>query len=170
VTVTVAITCKEEVYNQQAALTMGANLLTKQASTTLGPNYALTGNIVAAVTKVTVIDSKGTLAILVKAEGVWVYQFSATVLQDFKTQIQNKPEQDAINSLKAQPGVKDVKIEITNGSTTLPDAANIKIEIVPIPGATGSPTPGKPTPTSGSPTGSPTVAPTPTSTTGLGGS
>ena len=178
VTVTVAITCKEEVYNQQAALIMGANLLTKQASTDLGPNYALTGNIVAAVTKVTVIDSKGTLTILVKAEGVWVYQFSDTVQQDFKTQIQNKSEQDAINYLKAQPGVKDVKIEISNGGTTLSDAANITIEIVPIPGTTGTPTTG--TPTTGTPTphGSPTIVPTgavtppvtPTPTQGLGGS
>jgi hypothetical protein len=135
-----------------------------------------------------VIDSKGTLTILVKAEGVWVYQFSDTVQQDFKTQIQNKSEQDAINYLKAQPGVKDVKIEISNGGTTLSDAANITIEIVPIPGTTGTPTTGTPTtgtpttgtPTTGTPTphGSPTIVPTgavtppvtPTPTQGLGGS
>jgi hypothetical protein len=172
VTVTVAITCKEEVYDQQAALTMAANLLTKQASTDLGPNYALTGNIVARVTSVTSIDTKGTVAILVRVEGVWVYQFSDTVQQDFKNHIANKSEQDAINYLKGQPGVKDVKIEISSG-TTLPDTTQITIELVPIPGAIGSPTPGKPTPTSVSPTGSPTVNPThltPTSTQGLGGS
>jgi hypothetical protein len=156
VTVTVAITCKEEVYNQPAALTMGTDLLKKQASTALGPNYALTGSIVTEVTKVMVIDSRGTLSILVKAEGVWVYQFSDTVQQDLKTQIQNKPEQDAINYLKAQPGVKDVMIEITNGGTTLPDTANIKIEIVPISGTTGTPTAG--------PTGAVTPPVTPTST------
>ena len=166
VTVTVAITCKEEVYNQQAALTMGANLLTKQASTDLGPNYALTGNIVASVTKVTVIDSKGTLTILVRAEGVWVYQLSDTLQQGFKTQIQNKSEQDAINYLKSQAGVKDVKIVISNGSTTLPAAAHFTIELKPVPEMTGTPSTRTPVVTPGSPF----VAPTSTPTQGLGGS
>ncbi len=38
VTVIVSVTCKEEVYDQAASLTMAANLLAKQASTNLGPN------------------------------------------------------------------------------------------------------------------------------------
>ncbi len=65
VTVTVAITCKEEVYDQQAALTIAANLLKAQASKDLGPHYALTGNIVTAVTKATVVDTRGTVSLLV---------------------------------------------------------------------------------------------------------
>jgi len=55
----------------------------------------------------------------------------------------------------------------------MPDATHIAFIIVVIPGLTGSPTPGVPTPTSRSPTGSPTIAPThltPTPTQGLGGS
>ncbi len=175
VTVIVSVTCKEEVYNQQAAQTMAANLLVKQASTDLGPNYALTGSIVTQVTKVTVVDTKGTLSILVRAEGVWVYQFSQNVLEGFKNHIANMSNQNAVNYLMGQPGVKAVKIDNPNGNT-LPDASHIQIKVEHIPGLTGSPTPGAPTPTSGSPTGSPTVAPTqqkaptPTSTTGLGGS
>ena len=171
VTVTVAITCKEEAYDQQAALTMAANLLKAQASKDLGPHYALTGNIVTAVTKATVVDTRGTVSLLVSATGVWVYQFSPTVLQDFKNHIAGLMEQDAIAYLKGkpgqpgQPGVSDVKIVISSG-TKLPDAANITIEIAPVPGATGSPTvaPGSPTPTA-VPTGA-----TPTPTQGLGGS
>jgi hypothetical protein len=177
VTVIVSVTCKEEVYDQLAALTLGANLLAKQASTELGPNYALTGNIVAEVTRVTVVDTKGTLAILVRAEGVWVYQFSPEVQQNFKNQIQNKNNDDAIKYLKTQPGVIAVKIDNPNGNT-LPDAGHIKIEIVAIPGATGSPTPGTgtatvvPTGPTVVPTGAvtPPAKPTPTATTGLGGS
>ena len=118
---------------KQAALTMAANLLAKQASTDLGPNYALTGNIVAEVTRVTVVDTKGTLAIFVRAEGVWVYQFSDSVLQGFTNHIANMSNQDATNYLMSQPGVKAVKIDNPNGST-LPDAAHIKIVIVAIPG------------------------------------
>ncbi len=184
VTVIVSVTCKEEVYDQTAALTMAANLLAKQASTDLGPNYALTGNIVAEVTRVTVVDTKGTLAILVRAEGVWVYQFSDSVLQGFTNHIANMSNQDATNYLMSQPGVKVVKIDNPNGST-LPDAAHIKIVIEPIPGVTGSPTPGSGSPTPGTGTatttpGGPTavpsgaatppVKPTPTTTQGLGGS
>ena len=85
--------------------------------------------------------------------------------------------QDAINYLMSQPGVKAVKIDNPNGNT-LPDAAHIKFVIVAIPGTTGSPTPGTGTATvtPGSPTVVPTGAvtppakPTPTATTGLGGS
>ena len=177
VTVIVTVSCKEEVYDQQAALTMGASLLAKQASTDLGSNYALTGNIVTEVTKVTVVDTKGTLAILVRAEGVWVYQFSNSVLQGFTNHIANMSNQDATNYLMSQPGVKAVKIDNPNGST-LPDAAHIKIVIVAIPGATGSPTPGTgtatPIPSGPTPVPSgavtPPVNPTPTATQGLGGS
>ncbi|HEY6284442.1 MAG TPA: hypothetical protein VIX20_02160 [Ktedonobacteraceae bacterium] len=170
VTVIVSVTCKEEVYDQQAALAMAANLLAKQASTELGSNYALTGNIVTEVTKVTVVDTKGTLAILVRAEGVWVYQFSNSVLQGFTNHIANMSNQDATTYLMSQPGVMAVKIDNPSGST-LPDAAHIKIVIVAIPGATGAPTPTPGGPTVG-PTGAvtPPAKPTPTPTTGLGGS
>jgi hypothetical protein len=170
VTVTVAITCKEEVYNQQAALAMAASLLTTQASTDLGPNYKLTGNIVTGVTRVTVIDTKGTVAILVRATGVWVYQFSDTVLRGFANHIANMNNQVAKNYLMSQPGVSAVNINNPNGNT-LPDAAHIKFVIVAIPGATGSPTPGTVTPVSPTvvPTGAVTPPLTPTPTQGLGG-
>jgi len=178
VTVTVAITCKEEVYDQQAALTMATGLLkTNPPPTAPLPPYALNtdpGNILTQVTRVTVIDTKGTVSILVRAEGVWVYHFDDSTLTGFKNHIAKMSEQDAVKYLKGQPGVSDVIIVISSG-TDLPDAANItmKVAYVPGPGATGSPTPAVPTPTSGSPTGSPTVAPThlpPTPTQGLGGS
>jgi hypothetical protein len=172
VTVRVSVTCKEEVYDQQAAQAMAANLLAKQVGTELGPNYALTGNIVTQVTRVTVVDTKGTLAILVSAEGVWVYQFSNSVLQGFANHIANMSNQNAVQYLLSQPGVKAAKIDNSNGNT-MPDAAHIKFVIVAVPGVTGSPTPEVPKPTSGSPTGSPTIAPThqtPTPTQGLGGS
>jgi hypothetical protein len=176
VTVRVSVTCKEEVYDQKAAQIMAASLLAKQVGTELGPNYApLAGSIVTKVTRVTVVDTKGTLAILVRAEGVWVYQFSKTVLDGFANHIANMSNQNAMLYLMSQQGVEAVKIDNPNGNT-LPDAAHIKFKIVAIPVVTGSPTPGVPTPTSGSPTGSPTIAPTqqkaptPTPTTGLGGS
>ncbi len=168
VTVTVAVTCTEEVYDQQAALTMAANLLKAQASKDPGSAYALTGNVVTEVTKATVLDAKGTVSLLVSAQGVWVYQFSEAVKQDFANHIANKSEQDAKTYLLGQPGISDVKIVISSG-TTLPDASHITIEIVAIPGATGTPTvaPGSPTV---APTGAATPPLMPTPTQGLGGS
>jgi hypothetical protein len=177
VTVIVKVTCQEEVYDQLSAQTMAASLLAKQASTDLGPNYALTGNIVNTVTKVTVVDTKGTLSILVRAEGVWVYQFNSSTLQGFINHIANTSNAEAIKYLSNQSGVAAVKIDNPNGST-MPDAEHIKIVIESIPGVTGSPTPGTGTATpipSGptqvpSGTVTPPVKPTPTATQGLGGS
>ena len=164
VTVNVAITCTEEVYDQQAALSIASNLLMQQATKELGPNYALTGNVVTAVTQATVIDTtKGTVSLLVRAEGVWVYQFSNTVKQEFANHITNMSQQMALQYLMQQPGVSSVTIGISSGNT-LPDAAHITINIKPVPGATGTPT------------ASPTTVPTPVPTTpitptpGLGGS
>ena len=168
VTVTVAVTCNEEVYDQQAALAMAENLLKAQASKDPGPAYALTGGVVTGVTKATVLDSKGTVSLLVSAQGVWVYKFLEAVQQGFANHIANKSEQDARIYLLGQPGVSDVKIVISSG-TTLPDASNITIKIVAILGASGTPTvtPGSPTV---APTGAVTPPITPTSTQGLGGS
>jgi hypothetical protein len=165
VTVSGTITCTEEVYDQQAALTMAANLLTAEALKDFGPNFALTGNIVKGVTQVTQ-GSGGNVNVEVSAAGVWVYnKFDIPTL---KKDIAGMSKQDAINTLLTQPGVGSVTIVISNGSTTLPDATHLQditINIVPVPGASGTPTI---TP------GSPTVVPTSTTppitpTQGLGG-
>jgi hypothetical protein len=176
VTVTVAITCKEEVYDQQGALTMAANLLKAQASTLLeardfkpGSAYSLTGNTLTGVTKVTIVDSKGTVSLLVSAEGVWVYLFSDAMKQDLANHIANKSKNVAIKYLTSQPGVSSVQIDISSGNN-LPDATHITIDIKPVPGATGT---GTLTPSPGTPTLVPTRASTPpitpTPTQGLGG-
>ena len=166
VTVTVAVTCTEEVCDQQATLAMAANLLKAQASKDSGSAYALTGNVVTGVTKATALDTRGMVSLLVSAQGVWVYQFSNAVKQDLANHIANKSEQDAKAYLLGQPGVSDVKIVVSSG-TTLPDASHITIEIVAIPGATATPTvtPGNPTLAH---TGTATSPLTPTPTQGIG--
>src|SRR6266566_2719587 len=77
VTVNVAITCREEVYDQQSSLAMAQNLLTQQAVNELGPNYMLIGSIESSVSQITVVDIHGTVSLLVQAQGTWVYRFSA---------------------------------------------------------------------------------------------
>ncbi len=165
VTVTVAVTCTEEVYDRQGALTMAAALLKAEKDRQFS-GYALTGNIVTGVTMISV--NKTVVTLDVRAEGVWVYQFSDQVKQDFKNHIANMKKEDALKYLMSQPGVAGVQIDISSGNT-LPDAGHITIKIKSIPGATGTPTvtPGSVTPTrSPTPTATPTITPTP----GLGGS
>src|SRR6266700_3711569 len=74
VTVNVAITCREEVYDQQSALAMAQNLLAQQAVNELGPNYMLIGSIESSVSQITVVDIHGTGSLLVQAQGTWVYR------------------------------------------------------------------------------------------------
>jgi hypothetical protein len=167
VTITVAITCYEEVFDQQAALTMATKLLKEKVNKGLLPKYALTGNIVTAVTKVT--DTRGMVAINVRAEGEWVYQFSDTIQQGFAKHIAKMGKQNALQYLMSQPGVKAVKIDYAT-SNTLPDVAEISFQVIHISGvdklSDNSTVTSQPIVTTK--TGIPSFEPTPTQ--GLGGS
>jgi hypothetical protein len=170
VTVTGTATCSEEVYDKAGALKLAANLLTMQAAQKPGPGYAPAQNkIVTGVTGVTVIDSNQTVSLLVSADGIWVYQFSAQLKQQLAAAIANKGESAAITYLKAQTGVRDVSISISGGATTLPGATAITIIITSVNGPTATPTltVGSPTPTT-NPGSTPTPSPTPQN--GQGGS
>jgi hypothetical protein len=137
VVVTVAITCTEEVFDQQAALKMASILLAQQAANQLGPNYVLTGNIVCSVKQATIVDANGTVSLLVQAQGMWVYQFSNNTLKGFINHIANVSQQNALQYLTSQPGVASAQIEFSQGNT-LPDAAHIKIVIKVVPGVSPS--------------------------------
>lgn len=164
------VVCTEEVYDHDGALSMAKSLLKADVNKKLGTNYAppVDKDIAAGVTQATVIDTKGTVSLNVSARGLWVYQFSKTVLQGFKNTIARESEQAAMNFLLQQPGVKSVNIRISSGNT-LPDAADITIKTATVPGVTGSQKtiPGSPpvVPTAGS---APTASPI-TPTQGLGG-
>ena len=166
------VVCTEEVYDHDGALSMAKSLLKADVSKKLGTNYAppVDKDIAAGVTQATVIDTKGTVSLNVSAQGLWVYQFSKTVLQGFKNTIARESEQAAMNYLLQQPGVKSVNIQISSGNT-LPDAADITIKLATVPGVTGSPAT---TPSSHEPPVVPTAGSAPTAspitpTQGLGG-
>jgi hypothetical protein len=117
---------------------MATKLLKAEAGRKLGPNFALTGNIVKGVTRVTP-GSGGTVNLVVSAAGVCVFQFSETAKQNLTNHIAHMSKQDAINYLLTQPGVSSVAIVISSGNM-LPDAAHIMIESKPVPGASGTST------------------------------
>jgi len=179
VMVTVKVSCSGEVYDSQGVQTIAANLLKLQAATDPGPGYVLVGNLVTGITKVMVTDaSKGTLELIVTAEGVWVYQFSDTQKAMLAKLIAGKSKQAAQALLAQQMGVENADIRLTGGDgKTLPtDPAQITINVLTVTGLQGT----SPTPTStigpglGTPTApaaapeTPTVTTTITPTVGLG--
>ncbi len=167
VTVTGTATCSEEVYDRDAALALATTALKAEAVKNLGAGYAPVNNdIVAGVTQATIIDTKHTVSLLVRAEGVWVFQFSDQLKQQLANAIANKSKSDAQSYLLATTGVSAVTISISNGNT-MPAASDITIVIKAIPGPSGSPTltPGSPTPIIPV-----TPSPIPTAQNGQGGS
>ena len=167
VTVTVKVTCSGEVYDQQAAQMIASNLLKQQAARDPGPGYALVGNLTTTVTQVMVTDpKKGTLLLQVKAQGIWVFQFSAAQQRALANLIAGKSKQDALALLVKQPGVAKADIVVSGGDgNTLPaDPSQINIVVQSVPGLPGTTTPI----TGPSSPGVPTNTPTPTSPVGKG--
>jgi len=125
-------------------------------------NYVLTGSIVTLVTQTTV--SSNTVSLFVKAEGIWVYQFTDASKAALAKLIAGKSKSDAETLLANSAGVDKVdSIDISGGGSTLPsDPKQITIVVLGVPGLQGTPTvpPG--------PGSTPTA--TPTSQQGLGGS
>jgi len=172
VTVTGTVTCTEEVYDQVATLKILTDALKAEATKKLGAGFDLIGNVVPTVTS-TSVDARNTVTLDIAATGEWVYQFNDTILNALKAKIAKESKSLALADVKKVTGVSNVDISISDGGDMMPDVGNITIKIVPIPGLSGSPTPGSgsPTTTPGSPTSgtTPTSSPTITATPGLGG-
>jgi len=89
VTVTVKVACQSEVFDQHAASRRAAISFTQEVSAALGANYALVGQITTMLVGVTVTDTKrGTLALSIQAEGVWVYQWNLTRCRRWQSESQ----------------------------------------------------------------------------------
>lgn len=176
VMVKVSVTCNAEVYDQQGAFAEAQASLRMKASQDLGASYILVGDIIPTLKQANVVDTKGTVALLIFAEGRWKYEFSdaqkKTILPNL---IKGKSKSDAQTLLLQQPGVSKVSIDIAGGGNTLPtDPTQISIVIQPIEGFKGTPTPttGPSTPTSpgGTATSGTSATPTPVNGNGSAGS
>ncbi len=169
VTVTVTAKCSAEVYDQIGAQAIAANLLKSEAAKVPGPGYALAGNVVTTVTQAT-LGRNRTVMVLVKAEGIWVYQLSTAYKMQLAKLIAGKSPSQANALLLGQPGVEKIDgINVSGGGSTLPtDATQITLVVLNVPGLQGSPTPtgspGSGTPTST--TSSPVPRPSPSSVPG----
>lgn len=71
--ITASVLCTAEVYDQQAAEAMAADLLRSEASKSPGSGYKLMGKIVTNITQAIVTDPKnGTVLLVVETEGIWI--------------------------------------------------------------------------------------------------
>jgi len=122
VTVRVAVTCRTEVYDQHAALRLATLSFTQETSTALGSNYALVSRVTTMLIGVTVTDTKrGTLALSIEVDGVWIYQWSLTHLQALARLIAGAQKQEALALLQSLEGVQTASIHLAGSDqTTLP--------------------------------------------------
>jgi len=132
VIVTVAVTCRTEVYDQHAALRVAAISFTQETSAVLGSNYALVGQVTTTLVGVTVIDTKrGTLALSTLAEGAWVYWWRRAHLEALARRIAGTQTRDALARLLREQGVQTANILLSGREqTTLPvDPSRISITV-----------------------------------------
>ena len=163
VTVMVTAKCSAEVYAQDGVQVTAANLLKSEATKSPGPGYALAGNVVTTVTQAKV-GSNGTVTLLVKAEGIWVYQFDNAEQAQLARLIAGKSSDNANVMLLQQTGVGKVdSINISGGDTLPVDATQITIVVLNVPELKEAPvrSSGSGTPTST--TSSPIPRPSPSS-------
>lgn len=112
--VTVSFTCTGELYDPTSPKSTAAGMLKAQASSTLDPSYALAGNIATSVTSVRVSDTKrGTLAVVIEAEGIWNFNFDSAQKQSLAKLIAGKSLQDAQTTLAQQNGVNSAQVTLS---------------------------------------------------------
>ncbi len=141
VTIAVKVICSGEVYDKQVAQTIAASLLRQQAAKNPGPGYVLVGSLVTAILQVTVTDAqKGTLSLLVKAEGIWVFRFDDTQKQALAKLVAGKSRVDAQSLLLKHLGVASADIMIRSGeeNTLTTDPYRISIVVQNVPGLPGT--------------------------------
>ncbi len=122
VTVTVSETCGGFAYAVHEVYADATQVLTSQATTTLGAEYALLGDIqVTIVHAITQDHHQGRVNMVVQVTGVWVYQISPDVQQHLLYLIAGKTKQQAGAMLLQFPGIAGAHIAVKGGNQTLPD-------------------------------------------------
>lgn len=141
VTVTVTVTCKGEVFDEQAARSMASDLLKSNATSQLSDHYALVGDTVIRTPQVATTTETGTITLNVSAEGIWVYQFSEAQKQTFGQLVAGKPLTDARDLLLKQEGVSKVTLTTDGGwGSALPESPNdIEFNMLVVPGLKTTP-------------------------------
>jgi len=121
VTVSVSVTCTEEVYDTAAAQSAGTSLLATQATQDLGSAYRLAGNVAVNVT-----GGYNGAPIALKTQGLWAYAFSTTRLNQLASLVAGKSSAEAREILLSQPGIANIQLPTTSD---LPPANRIHMKV-----------------------------------------
>ena len=132
ITASVVVICRGEVYNQLAAKDMATRLLQRKVATAPSTSYTLTNTITTTVAHAQLSDAQGTIALLIKAESVGMFQFSDAQKQELSTLILGKSEQEAQSILLNQTGISQVVIRLAggNGHTLPTDLRHITLNVL----------------------------------------
>ena len=135
VTVSLYYTCTAEVYDQQTAFKLATRMLTTQATTDLGTNFALVGNVKTALISAT-FGSQGIVQLTIQARGMWAYHFTDAQKQQLAQLLAGKGEQEALQLAGNQPGVAYVTVHLLANQQRLPsDSQQIAVVVQAISGA-----------------------------------
>jgi hypothetical protein len=169
VTVSVQVTCREEVYDFAAAESMATSLLQSKAQQDpdLNAQYALQGTVVTGVLNETIVTAQGQVSLEIQAQGRWVYQLTTQLQQNIKNALVGLAQANAQSVLQHEMGVAAATIHLSGGNVLPANASAITLVIQAPPGVQALPT--------GTAGSHPTVLPggsaaTPTPVNGLGGS
>src|SRR6266699_688032 len=132
ITITVSETCTGFAYVAQQVYADALQLLTAQATTTLGAEYALLGDIQITIVHATAIyRSQGRASMVVQVTGTWVYQITPGVQHHLLNLIAGKTMQQAGAMLVQFLGIAGAQISVKGGNRTLPqDPGSIHIIVV----------------------------------------
>lgn len=131
VTVMVVVTCRVEVYDHQTAKLFAETSYIREEGAALRAKYALMSQVTT-LTGVTVTDTKrGTLALSIQAEGVWVYWWNTAHLEVLARRIAGEWKQDALALVLREEGVQAASILLSESEhVTLPvDPSRIMITV-----------------------------------------
>ena len=132
VTVLVQETCTGETYETQAVQTQVTQAVTAAAMQHLGASYTLEGDVQVTVLHVTShTDPHGDVLLQVKGTGVWAYRFTDAQLHTLALRIAGKSREQGTSLLLDTPGVSQVVMNVSGGTTTLPtDPTRIHLLVV----------------------------------------
>ena len=127
VTVTVSVACSAIAYDTKALEIKATQLLTTQAVRKLGTGYTLLGSVQVSVIQATA-QPRPTLVL--SYQGIWVYAISNREQQRIKSLITGKSYQQAMQVLKALPGVERVSIQFDENTKLPKDSRYIHLELI----------------------------------------
>jgi hypothetical protein len=131
VTLLVQETCTGETYETQALQTQVTQAVTALAMQRLGANYTLEGEVQTTVLHVTsTTGPHGGVLLQVKGTGVWAYRFTDAQLHTLAVRMAGKSRAQATSLLLDTPGVSQVVMNVSGGTTLPTDPARIHLLVL----------------------------------------